>query len=388
MPEALNREGQALQEEQYLSTLQLIHEAAFCPAGWDTVLRRLAELTGCVAGGLTHEDPRTGQGAPITYFGFDPSHVERTFEYFLPMNPLFGIAHRMQPGFIVTNGDVVPLEDFRRSEFYNGWARPQGLCSPITLVTHRTPGKYLPLTLVKPDGAGEASTDDRAIIARFRPHLVHAMTVALQLEQARTRQDQLVAALACLSNGAILIDNHRRLLFTNTAAEVFLGHSARQPLSTAQGELVARDPACDSKLQASLSLALTTGTPRRGTTVAIQRPGGVSPITLTLSPLPQAGAWTAAAETDGAGLPACLVLIDDCGVSALAREYHLTPAETRLVEAVMVGKGLSWAARELGVGRSTAQSHMDKVFQKTRTNRQAELVALAHAGRQTSWHPS
>ncbi len=373
-----------MQEEQYLSTLQLIHAAALCPAGWDDVLRRLADLTGCVAGGLTQEDPQNGQGSPITYFGFDPTHVARTFEHFLPMNPLFGIADRMQPGFIVTNGDVVPLEDFRRSEFFNGWARPQGLCSPITLVTHRTQGRYLPLTLVKPDGAGEASSEDRAIIMRFGPHIVHAVTVTLQLQQAAARQEQLIAALACLPNGTVIIDSRRRILFTNAAAEAFLDHSARRSLNSVRGELVACDPASDTKLQAALSLALTTDMARRGTAVPIQRPGGIGPITLTVSPLPHASAWAAANETDGAGLPACLVLIEDSGVSALARKYHLTPAETRLVEAVMVGKGLSWAARELGIGRATAHSHMDKVFQKTHTNRQAELVALAHAGRQAS----
>ena len=373
-----------MQEEHYLSTLHLIHEAALSPAAWGDVLRRLAGLTGCVAGGLTHEDPHNGHGAPITYFGFDPSHIERTFEYYLPMNPLFGIAHRMQPGFIVTNGDVVPLDDFQRSEFYNGWARPQGLCSPITLVTHRTPGKYLPLTLVKPDGAGEASADDRSIIARFAPHLIHAMTVALQLQSAKARHDQLLLALAALPNGAALVDERRRVMFTNPAAESFLDRAARQPLDIVRGELVARDPGSDGRLQAALSQALATDIPPRGTSVTIQRPEGIGSITLNLSPLPRGTAWDVAADTDGGGRAACLILIDDAGVSALARNYHLTPAEARLVEAVIVGKGLSWAARELGISRSTAHTHLDKVFQKTRTNRQAELVALAHAGQQIS----
>ena len=372
-----------MQEEQYLSTLHLIHEAALSPAAWDSVLRRLAGLTGCIAGGLTHEDPHSGHGAPITYFGFDPSHVARTFEYFLPMNPLFGIADRMQPGLIVTNGDVVPLEEFQRSDFYNGWARPQGLCSPITLVTHRTPDRYLPLTLVRPDGAGEASADDRAIMARFAPHLIHAMTVALQLQSTKARNDQLLLALACLSDGAVLVDARRRVVFTNPAAELFLGQSA-EPLGVVQGELVARDAGSDTRLQAAVSLALATDTPPRGTAVAVQRPSGIGSITLNLSPLPHGSPWETAAEAGSAGRPACMILIDDAGVSALSRTYHLTPAETRLVEAVVIGKGLSWAASELGISRSTAHTHLDRVFQKTQTNRQAELVALAHGGRQIS----
>ena len=371
-------------EQQFLSTLDLIHQAAFEPGAWGDVLRRLADLTGCVAGGLTQEDPRTGRGTPITYFGFDAAHVERTFAHYLPMNPLFDIAPRMQPGFIVANADVVPLDEFRMSEFYNGWARPQGLCSPITLVTHRTHGRYLPLTLVKPDGAGNASKDDRHVVARFAPHLLQAMRVTLRLQTAQSTQEQLGHALECLSDGAILVNGMGKVVFVNDAGKVFLDRPAGAALRVAKGELVASDAASDASLQGVLSAALgRDGTARAGS-VTIRRPSGSGQVSLDLAPLPCSDVWESAAEIDGAGRPSCLMLINDGGISALSRTYRLTPAETRLVEAVVVGKGLASAARMLGITRSTAQSHLDNVFQKTGTNRQAELVALTHSGR----HPS
>jgi DNA-binding CsgD family transcriptional regulator len=375
------REEAAVIEEQFLDTLTLIHEAAFSPAAWTGVLRRLADLTGCIAGGLTIEDPQSGRGTPISYFGFDPNHVERTFDHFLPLNPLFAIADRMVPGFIVTNGDVVALKDFQHSDFYNGWARPQGLCSPITLVTHRSASHYLPLTLVKPDGAGEASSEDRSVLARFTPHLLQAVKVTLQLQAAEMSQNQFRTVLAGVSSGAILIDDHLRVLFISPAAELFLDQGARQPLSIIKGALTACDPASDQRLQKALQGAVAANTPARGAGVAIQRSNGPGTITVDVSPLPRASAWHAASDTYDAGRAACLVLIDDAGVSAMARRYCLTPAETRVVEAIVIGKGLSWAARQLGVSRSTAQSHMDKIFQKTATNRQAELVAMTRAGR-------
>ena len=371
-------------EEEFLSTLDLIHEAAFEPGAWDGVLRRLADLTGCVAGGLTQEDPLTGRGTPITYFGFDAAHVERTFSHYLPMNPLFNIAPRMQPGFVVTNGDVVPLDEFRMSEFYNGWARPQGLCCPITLVTHRTQGRYLPLTLVKPDGAGDASSDDRDIMSRFAPHLLHAMRVTLRLQMTESRQEQLGHALEILADGAILLDGVGKIVFVNDAGKAFLDRPAGTSLRVTKGELEASDPAADTSLQAVVSAALgKDGTARAGS-LTIRRPGGFGQLSLNLAPLPCSNLWESAAEIDGIGRPCCLVLISDGGISALSRTYRLTPAETRLVEAVVVGKGLSSAARALGISRSTAQSHLDNVFQKTGTNRQAELVALTHGGRHTS----
>ncbi|MBP1151254.1 hypothetical protein [Methylocaldum sp. RMAD-M] len=107
-------------EADYLDVLDLIQGAALEPAAWEKVLRRLARLTNCIAGGLTIEDCRTREGKPLVYFGFDKNHVEKTFAYYLPMNPLFEIAPQMQPGFVVTNGDVVPVKEFRRTEFYDG----------------------------------------------------------------------------------------------------------------------------------------------------------------------------------------------------------------------------------------------------------------------------
>ena len=364
-----------MQETIFSSTLGMIHDAAFRPAAWDGVLRRLASLTGAVAGGLTQEDPKTGRGTPITYFGFEPTHVERNFDYFLPLNPLFGIANQMQPGFIVTNGDVVPTSVFRRSEFYDGWARPQGLCSPITLVTHRADGRYLPLTLVRPDGAGEASDEERALLARFAPHLMHAVRVGLHLQMADARERQLLAALAGLPQAALLVDADRRVTFVNDAGEAFLTRSAPRPLKIVNGELVAADPKSDAELQEAMSRALCADGLARGIAVEIRGPLPVEKAVLTLSPLPLDDFWVGYAGS-GPTRRSCMVLIEDWGISALADRHGLTPAETRLVQAIIVGKGLAWAARELGISRSTAQSHLDKVFQKTNTNRQAELVAF------------
>ena len=297
------------------------------------------------------------------------------------MNPLFGIAPRMQPGLIVSNGQVVPLDVFRRSEFYNGWARPQGLCCPITLVMYRTRGKYLPLTLVRPDGAGDASPQDRAVVSRFAPHLLQAMQVTLRLQMAEARHHQLGLALTALAEGAVLVDRRGQVVFANAAADAFLDGPATRSLSVVQGELVACDPASNTMLRAALAAALTKEGPPLGTSVTIRRLGGLGQMTLTITPLPHTSAWEAVVETDRAGRPSCLILISDGGISVLSRTYRLTPAETRLVEAVVTGKGLSWAARTLGIARSTAQSHLDNVFQKTGTNRQAELVSLTLNGR-------
>jgi DNA-binding CsgD family transcriptional regulator/PAS domain-containing protein len=367
-------------EEDFLAVLELIHEAALHPVGWDNVLRRLASLTGCVAGGLTVERPATRQGTPLTYFGFDPSHVARTFDHYLPMNPLFRIEPRMQRGFVVANEDVVPPEVFRRSEFYNGWARPQGLCSPITVVIHRTPASYMPLTLVRPDGAGEVTADGRALLSRLAPHLVHAMDVTFRLQAADDARRETAMALERLPCGALLLDRERRVIFANQAAKDVLDRVGSDILGCISGKIVVRDAETDRRFQAAVSLALGIGVLPKGSQMLVQRPSTGTDLTIILSPLPPPKRVWSALGDDSCGQARCLVLISGTNIANVAEQYGLTPAETRMLSAIVVGKGLVSAAREIGIARSTAQTHLDRIFQKTGTNRQAELVGLAKSG--------
>ncbi len=359
--------------------MELIHAAALSTAGWSRVLRSLASLTGCVAGGLTLERPATRQGTPLTYFGFDPDHVARTFDRYLPLNPLFDIERRMQTGFVVANADVVAPDVFRRSEFFNGWARPQGLCSPITVVIHRTPDAYVPLTLVRPDGAGEATARGRAILSRLAPHLAHAMDVTVRLRAAGDGGDA-CAMLEALPCGAALLDRDGRIVFANGAIRRLLDGAGKGPLACVAGRLAARDPASDGGLQAAVSAALGRGARPRAGHVVLPAPAGGEPLTARLVPVPASEDVWSALGGDVAARARCLVLLSVPDVARLARAYGLTPAEARVAARVATGRGLAAAARELGIARSTAQSHLDKIFQKTGTSRQAELVGLVRPG--------
>lgn len=369
-----------MKEKNFLTVLDSIHQAALNPVGWNDVLRKLAALTGCVAGGLTVERPATRQGVPLTYFGFDPGHVERAFDHYLPMNPLFSIESRMQQGFVVTNEDVVALDVFRQSEFYNGWARPQGLCSPITLVIHRTADSYVPLTLVRPDGAGGATPSGRALLSRLAPHLVHAMDVAVRLQAANCVQHNAAMTLEALQCGAVLVDRAGRIIFANESATRLFNKTVDAVIAVAGNKIMIRQPEPNRRFQAELSLALGLGLPAKGSQVSVPCPGGKGTLIVSLSPLPPIKDNWSALGAECYSLARCLILIHGTETAKLGDRYGLTPAETRVLAAITVGKGLTAAARNLGIARSTAQSHLDKIFQKTGTNRQAELVALANSG--------
>ncbi len=60
----------------------------------------------------------------------------------------------------------------------------------------------------------------------------------------------------------------------------------------------------------------------------------------------------------------------------LARAFGLTGAEARFAVRIGSGASLPEAADALGIARSTAKTHLARVFDKTDVRRQAELVRL------------
>lgn len=63
-------------------------------------------------------------------------------------------------------------------------------------------------------------------------------------------------------------------------------------------------------------------------------------------------------------------------ISSIIQAFDLTPAEVKLCLALNEGMTLSKAAGSLGITKETARDRLKVVFQKTGTNRQAQLVAF------------
>jgi len=64
---------------------------------------------------------------------------------------------------------------------------------------------------------------------------------------------------------------------------------------------------------------------------------------------------------------------------ALAKAYKLTAMELRVMLGIVQVGGGPTVAEELGTSASTVRSHLRHVYQKTGTNRQADLVKLVAA---------
>jgi DNA-binding CsgD family transcriptional regulator len=63
----------------------------------------------------------------------------------------------------------------------------------------------------------------------------------------------------------------------------------------------------------------------------------------------------------------------------IGKSFKLTPTELRVLLAIVEVGGVAKVAEALGVADSTVKTHLGRVFEKTGTTRQADLVKLVAA---------
>jgi DNA-binding CsgD family transcriptional regulator len=70
----------------------------------------------------------------------------------------------------------------------------------------------------------------------------------------------------------------------------------------------------------------------------------------------------------------------DRHVESVAERFGLTTAERRLLSLLFAGVSLTSAASSLGVARTTARTHLQRIFDKTGSRRQSDLVRMVALG--------
>jgi DNA-binding CsgD family transcriptional regulator len=63
-------------------------------------------------------------------------------------------------------------------------------------------------------------------------------------------------------------------------------------------------------------------------------------------------------------------------LEAIVATFKLTPAEMRVLMLIIEVGGISEIAPVLGISEATVKTHLQRIFAKTETGRQADLVKL------------
>jgi DNA-binding CsgD family transcriptional regulator len=298
-------------------------------------------------------------------------------QYYYKINVFLQRISKLRAGTLIPVWDLLPREIYQRSEFYNDFCRPNDMCHPIGVVLVNEPDARVVFTCGSAKASGEFEPEHLDRLRHIGPHLVRAANVSLRLSRSEIGRHAKTDALDRIGQGVLIVAADGAVLFANRAAESLLAEA--DGIKTEKSALRASAPAATVQFQRLISAAAERSEGAGGV-MALPRPTPRRPLSVLVAPLTTESMWFMTSR------PAAIVFVTDPdGAPTIAQDhlrilYRLTPAETAVAMAIARGAGLQAAADELEISLTTARTHLQHVFEKTETRRQAELVRLIAVG--------
>ena len=358
----------AITVEQFSQLVVDVYEAALTPAGWPTALDNIThavDATGCglvVAG----PDSRTPLCAtlPDEAVGSYRAHY-RDVDYVLA-------DVESGPVGVVRSGPEV-IEPMADAEFDADWMRPHDVRDGLFVrLTEKWPTSFL---IAAPQRSHPFATPERLhVVSALVPHLQQALRAQNQIAGSTRWAQNLCDVINTSTDGMIIVESDGRVLYANTVADTILTggdgitvhnnhvHALHPPTNNALARCVASAAASDEEAVP------------RGDVLRCPRTSGARAYLLHILPLNT--------ERKGASPGRALIAVIDTerqtrpDKAVLQRLYGLTCAEANVALEMLTGQGLPAVADKMFLSVTTVRTHLQRVYDKTDTHRQAELVRL------------
>ena len=323
-----------------------IHDAALEPSLWREVVGKAGRFVGGPAAAIFSKSAIAGNGDVHYEFGTDPYYRQLYFEKYVNLDPATSGHHFAEIGDAMAVEDLMPYPEFTQTQFYREWARPQGIV-------------------------------DDAARRRMRlvvPHIRRAVLLGRTLE-GWSGDAAALDVLNSFSAGVCLLAASGKIIHANSACEVLL--ETGDVLSTVEGRIVSSDPAIDHALRELIANApAEPEIPPAKFALPLRARDGARYVV-------HATALTSVTAASPARMPAAVALVIHRATTetastpdAIAQAYHLTPTELRVLLAVTEIGGIAEAGAALGIAETTIKTHLGRLFLKTRTRRQADLIKI------------
>ncbi len=204
------------------------------------------------------------------------------------------------------------------------------------------------------------------------PELNRALQLGFRHEEALSKEYWRGLASTDDTKALLLLDEHGRVSQLTKAAEAIIRQD--DGLRITNRSLRCVQPAQDDRILSLISHAI--GPHPASGAIRVARPRSRSPIIVSIFPLPKVRRSLAPFEA-----AALVHLIDPQkrprDTRALYRQaFGLSDRETELAALIMSGHSPESAAAVLDIAVPTVRLHLRRLFQKTETGRQSELVRL------------
>ena len=364
--------------ERFSALIGDIYDASLDPALWPSA----CESTVCI-----HRRQRcrlnwqdTLRKAAHVHFawGIDPDYTRIYSETYCKLNPAFPtmLFFDVEEVWSVVP-DCISRGEFCRSRFGKEWLFPQGLVDGLFSNVEKSSTSCHTFLAVRTMSDGFADDEMRRRFAVVAPHIRRAVLIGQVIDRKTVEAAALADSFDTLTAGMFLVDGIGRILHANASGHVMVAEA--NVLRAASGKLGATDPKADQALLDSFAAAASgdAALGRKGIAVPLKARKGERYVAHVL---PLTSGVRRKAGTSYSAIATVFVhqaVLDlPSPPEAVAKEFQLTPAELRVLFAIIEVGGVPQVADVLGTSEGTVKTHLHHVFAKTGTTRQAELVKL------------
>jgi DNA-binding CsgD family transcriptional regulator/PAS domain-containing protein len=362
--------AQALSE-----TIGAIYDCALDPHQWPDTCRKIADLCESTAGGICVHDLRHTQNDQLFVFGYLTEFLETLGAHYA-QSPMAAAD------VVADVGDVKALsmerQELIESRFFREVLKPFGLKDIIWFPALRTGGRMASMHASRNEKAPHYREREISLFKLLSPHICRVLAISDALDIRTLRSEILERTLDGLVSGVYLTAHDGRVVYMNAAAErqVKTGNSIR----IVDNRVFPCDPATRAALSKAIDEAGRGDIDRDSSehSLAIPDVAGGPGYVATLLPVARGhrrdivapfAASVAVFTKDPIEMP----LMPG---EAFARLYKLTGGELRVLLALAQGLGGREAAEMLGIGEPTMRTHLQRMFSKTDTVRQSDLLRL------------
>ena len=356
-----------------------IYDCAIAPERWGSLLERLCCELNLANGVLAVNALPSGETSIAVSVGITQYWLERMGGYGEEVLELWGGPPRIQEYPLeepIVESQATDRTTWQDNRYFTEWVVPQGLNDAVAIVLARDQTMVGSVTFGRRSTAGNVSEAELALLRLIAPHLRRAVTISKLLDAHALAASTFSRTLDALTAGVVLVNERLEIVHANKVAAEML--AARMPIRSRNGHLTLPSTVTTSSLHAAVALAAHDESKlgRRGLGIPIRyadAPAFVAHVLPLSGRTPQMTANRASAAVFIAPAASPPNLPGE----ALAMLYDLTPAELRTFELIADGRTPHDVAAKLGIAHSTVKTHLQRVFEKTGCNRQADLVRLA-----------
>jgi DNA-binding CsgD family transcriptional regulator/PAS domain-containing protein len=355
-----------------------IYDAALDPSRWTGALRMVAEFAGAQAVALfTRDAAAKTVDLHVQDGGLAPRFVELYMGDYVKDDPTTNGHCYGEIGKPVGIADLIDCQEYFETRLYKGWIRPQGLVDCLVAPLGRKAASTLLVGLFRGEAEGLCDDAMHRRVAPLVPHVSRAIAIGQAMESKSAEAARLADTLDGLSAGVFLVDDVGRLAHANASGRAMLAE--RSVLDMRGGKLSAREADANLALSKAFAAAAEGDAVAQALNISLPLSGRDGEPHMA-HVLPLSGGARREAGTRHSAAAALFVrkarMDAPTALESLARQYALTPTELRVLLTLVETGGAPETAEALGIAVSTVKTHLHRLFAKTGTARQSDLVKL------------